>query len=86
MKDNYVFLCVQIMCYIHYGNEFEGMGILVNGFYILELHESMRDRNVNVTATNSEKHSHDDSVNPHLGHLRLVGPLTHNGHSRGGVN
>jgi len=52
------------MCYIYYCNEYVGMGALVNGFYILELQESMRERNVNVTTTSSEKSSRDDGVDP----------------------
>ena len=45
------------MCYIHFENESVIMGTLVNGLYILEMQESMRDRNVNVIATSKGKHS-----------------------------
>ena len=62
------------MCYIRFGNECVRMGTLVNGLYVLEIHESMRDGNVNVnvTATSSGKSSCDIGVNlKHLWHLRL---------------
>ena len=64
VNENYEFSFANNMCYIYYCNEYVGMGALVNGFYILELQESMRERNVNVTTTSSEKSSRDDGVDP----------------------
>lgn len=35
---------------------------MVNGLYILELHESIRQRDVNVASSSSEKRSRGDGV------------------------
>ena len=58
-------------CHIHYHNKVVSKGIMVNGLYILELHESIRHRDVNVTSTSSRKRFRGESVDlKHLWHHR----------------
>jgi len=48
------------------------MRIMVNGLYIIELHESVRQRDVNITSNSNQKHSRGNDINPkHLWYLRL---------------
>ena len=67
VRDGYELSFTSCICQIHYCNDMVGMGIMVNGLYILELHESVRQRDVNVVSNSSEKHSHDNDVD--LKHL-----------------
>ena len=46
------------------------MGIMVNGLYILELHESVRQRGANVASISSGKHSRSDGAD--FKHLRPI--------------
>ena len=50
--------------HIHYCNEVVGTCIMVNDLYILELHESIRQRDANVATTNSGKRSRNNDVDP----------------------
>lgn len=60
------------MCYIHFRNECVGMGTLVNGLFVLEIHESMRDGNANIATMSSRKHSCDIGMElKHLWPLKL---------------
>ena len=63
VRDGYELSFNSHSCHIHYGDKVVGMGILVNGLYILELHENARQRDVNVASTSSGKHSRSDGVN-----------------------
>ena len=42
VRDSYELSFTSNICHIHYGNDVFGVGIMVNGIYILELHESVR--------------------------------------------
>ena len=44
VRDGYELSFTLNTCHIHYGNDVAGMGIMVNGLYILELHESMLNK------------------------------------------
>ena len=57
VRNGYELSFASNVCHIHYGNDVVGMGIMVNGLYILELHESVRQRDVNVASSSSGKHS-----------------------------
>ena len=49
-----------------------GMDTLVNGLYVLEIHELVRDRNAIIATTSSEKRSRHIGVDlKHLWHLKL---------------
>jgi len=70
--ENYEFSFSNNMCYIHFGNEYVGMGTLVNGLCVLEINESMRDKNVHVTTMSSGKSSCSVGVDlKHFWHLKL---------------
>jgi len=72
VRDGYKLSFTFYVCRIHYYNDVVGMGIMVNGLYILEWHESVRQMDVNVASTSNGKCSRDDGVDlKHLWHLRL---------------
>ena len=72
MRDGHKLSFSSNICHIYYGNDVVGMDIMVNGLYILELHENVRQRDVNVTSSSSGKRFRDNSVDlKNLWHLKL---------------